>query len=168
VPLADYDNAVSELLRSRPPLNALQVFGDISQGTLNAVMERHGASLQNLHLAASPTFSDMDFSSRYFIFEEEQIKLICKSCTQLEELTIKIPRSRGDTSEVAIYRALGLMSRLQDLYLMLGSKTFLSSDEQDYDVGDPDYEAKHPSESHAYIDRQIRPMAMPKNTTGIR
>ena len=35
---------------------------------------------------------------------------------------------------------------------MLGSKTFLSSDEQDYDVGDPDYEAKHPSESHAYID----------------
>ena len=29
---------------------------------------------QNLHLAASPTFSDMDFSSRYFIFEEEQIE----------------------------------------------------------------------------------------------
>ena len=112
-------------------------------------MERHGVSLQKLHLAASPSFTDMDFSSRYFIFKEEQIKLISKSCTQLEELTIKIPRSRADASEVAIYRALGSMSRLQDLYLMLDcSKTFLSSDEQDYDVGDPDHEARLPSESH--------------------
>jgi hypothetical protein len=61
----------------------------------------------------------MDFSSRYFIFKEEQTELISKSCTQLEELTIKTSRGRGDASEVAIYRALGLMSRLQDLYLIL-------------------------------------------------
>jgi hypothetical protein len=170
VPLADYDDAVSEFLRSIPPLKALKIFGDISQKAFDAITERHGASLQKLHLMARPSFNNMDFSFRYFIFKEEHIEQISKSCTQVEELTIKIPRSQGDASEVAIYKAFAAMSKLHDLYLILDcSITFLSGEDADYDVDDPDYEARVPSESYFDdIDRQIIPLSMPNNSIGIR
>jgi F-box-like len=169
-PLPDYDDALSQFLYSLPPLKALKLFGDISQGAFDAVVEQHGGSLQRLHLVASPTFNRWDSSSRYFVFNEEHIELISTTCTQLEELTIKIPRSQGDSSEVAIYRALGSISGLRDLYLILDcSKPFLGSEEPDYDLDDPEFEARLSSQPHfTATDREIIPMPMGVNPTGVR
>jgi hypothetical protein len=44
---------------------------------------------------------------------------ITQNCPYLEELTITISRSRGDSQEFARYKTLGLLSRLQSLVLRL-------------------------------------------------
>jgi hypothetical protein len=49
----------------------------------------------------------------------DHIQRLAELCPHLEDLTIEIPRSRGDASEVALYRALGLLPRLQRVALSL-------------------------------------------------
>jgi hypothetical protein len=49
----------------------------------------------------------------------DHILAIAEVCPYLEELTIETRRSRGDASEIALYRALGRLPRLQNLCLKL-------------------------------------------------
>lgn len=167
-PVEEYDAAISLFLRSLPPLKSLKVTGNLCQSTFECIIERHGGSLRKLHLSARPSCHHDD-STRHFVIREEQIQQIAKGCPLLEDLTIKIPRTQGDADEMAIYRALGSMPTVQNLYLTLDcSMTFFSNTDLDYLPEDDDYEARVPTESHfdAY-DRRIVPMTMP-NGIGIR
>ncbi|OIW34177.1 hypothetical protein CONLIGDRAFT_697120 [Coniochaeta ligniaria NRRL 30616] len=70
----------------------------------------------------SPNLRKLDLSTHLFCrapLRSDHIQQLSDLCPHLEDLTIEIRRSRGDTSEVALYRALGRLPRLQRLTLKL-------------------------------------------------
>ncbi|KAF2672236.1 hypothetical protein BT63DRAFT_452740 [Microthyrium microscopicum] len=93
-------------------LSALGLCSIFPPAVFTAVMKHHGQflSLLNLH---QPGRKDT------YQWKATQIKLINQSCPILEELMIRIARTEGDQSEVAIYKTLGTFIKLRRLHLAL-------------------------------------------------
>ncbi|KUI56326.1 hypothetical protein VP1G_10806 [Cytospora mali] len=53
----------------------------------------------------------------YFL-RDDHIYQLAELCPHLEDLTVEVRRSRGDAAEVACYRALGRLPRLQHLHIL--------------------------------------------------
>ncbi|RJE21431.1 hypothetical protein PHISCL_06234 [Aspergillus sclerotialis] len=79
-------------------------------------------------------------------------------CPLLEDLIIPIPRSRGHTTEVMLYRALGSISGLQRLKLYLDASD-VTAGAEDEDESDSDENADYPlsanNPSWSEFDQQI-------------
>lgn len=71
----------------------------------------------------SPNLRKLDLRTRLIPggarLRDDHIHQLADICPNLQHLTIEIRRSRGDAAEVARYRSLGRLSRLQELYLCL-------------------------------------------------
>jgi hypothetical protein len=97
------------LLRVLPPLEELVWLVNIRQEHLELIFSRLGPTLRKLHLKLS----------RVDCLDTETILAMTRSCPRLEDLQLRVLRLNGDSQEVALYRALGCMTRLKKLFLML-------------------------------------------------
>ena len=62
----------------------------------------------------------MDEDIDTFVFRHREVEKIRQHCLMVEDLTLNpIPRSKGNAQEVAIYRTLGALPKLQRLFLTL-------------------------------------------------
>jgi hypothetical protein len=160
----EYDHAVGRFLLSLTSLSALKLEGDIGQATFDAMLVRHGQTLKRLHLM--PQQAHHQFSLGLCEFQE------IKNCPQIEELTIKVRRSRGNDMEVASYKTLGALPRLQNLWLILdASNRALGTDypDEDYESDDARYEEQVPNDSRFdEADKKMLPDIYLPNGIGIR
>jgi hypothetical protein len=113
----EYNDAASSFLCSLPRLKILNLKGEFSLTTCFAALRYHGEQLQVLHLLQTSR-------AKQVVFKLQEILDIKTLCPQLNELSIKIPRSRGDANEVAIYKALGSFPKLDTLHLTLDCSNY--------------------------------------------
>ncbi|KAK4494501.1 hypothetical protein PRZ48_014799 [Zasmidium cellare] len=112
---ADCSTPGGKLLLSVPPLRALGVVGQLSRPRLHDAMSRHGSSLTQLDLRPGGA------KKHRLVLGPEEVEWISRYCLTLEILEMTVKRSQGDSQEVAMYRAIGRMPRLQTLILTLDS-----------------------------------------------
>jgi hypothetical protein len=93
-----------------PTLETLELTGELSHLDENSILEHHGAALRQLSL--SPSEGDKALSP-------ENITKIGTLCTLLEDLVLTLHRSKGNATEVACYKTLGSIQRLENLTLTL-------------------------------------------------
>lgn len=113
---------VSDFLRSLSPLKTLKISGIVSPSNFQACVQRHAPTLRRLWFGAA-MIPGMD-SNAIGILQEHPMPL-------LEDLALSIKRSKGDESEVAIYKVLGALPRLQTLNLTLDCADFTVCRDQD-------------------------------------
>jgi hypothetical protein len=106
----EYWPSVSSFLRNLPRLTTLQ----LKEWDRSAPVEP----------ALSPNLRKLDFSTRMLVgfsppLRNDHVLRLAELCPLLEDLALETRRSRGNQSEVALYRALGRLPRLQRLRLHL-------------------------------------------------
>jgi hypothetical protein len=99
------------------PLQGLHLEGCFAQLSFQAVLERHGGSLRKL--AIFPARSHSHYES--FQITPERIGMIQAHCTNVSDLGLRVPRSKGDRRELEFYRMLGAIPQLRDLSIELDS-----------------------------------------------
>lgn len=124
---AQYLAASDSFLLSLPALSVLKLSGWQPAMATDSVLAKHGPRLRQLSL----------LSHHGETLSLPELYQMAESCQVLEELTIQIKRSRGDVQEVAKYKALGHLPRLQYLHLKLDASdyTLLAEREEDGDDG---------------------------------
>lgn len=106
---ADYYEHAKYFLHTLLPLSTLALSYWHRDLSLDFLKDRHGSCLHELSI--SPCVDQRLINEDAFFITE--------NCPQLENLTITIPRSRGDATEVTFYKALSSLPRLQHLDLTL-------------------------------------------------
>ncbi|THW58087.1 hypothetical protein D6D25_02904 [Aureobasidium pullulans] len=104
---------VDDFVRSLPPLKDLKIDGAVGPSTFRAIVQRHASTLKRLWMGNVETWPREEVTSCFTGVLQEHPLL------QLEDLTLAIRRSKGDENEVAIYKTLGSLPRLQTLDLTL-------------------------------------------------
>jgi hypothetical protein len=107
---AAFYESIELFLTKLPPLSVLDLSGWQTNISIESIAMRHGPRLRRLHLARLPRF--------WQHLNQKDILQLGEHCPLLEELSLAVQRSKGDTKEVALYRALGTLRSLQ--YLDLG------------------------------------------------
>jgi hypothetical protein len=161
--LENFDIITRDFLMSVPPLKALKITGAAGPLTFDAIISNHGTRLQRLHFVPRQR-------KKQFTLNAQRITELKNSAALLEELTIKVPRSQGDEREVAIYKALGSIPRLQALYLFLDASVYAAAPPEDADYGpeDDDYDDQVPNDpTFNAVDQEIIPVILP-NLEGLR
>lgn len=102
-PTMDYSSLANHFLCSLPPLFTLKLVDERSQTTLDTIFVYHGAALRGLWLSPSGTVNRL-----VIVITQREVELIAEHCPLLEDLSLTVPRAKGDAGEVAIYKALGL------------------------------------------------------------
>jgi hypothetical protein len=103
-----YTHTCNSFFESLPPLKALRVRGNLSPRTIEAIVEHHGSSLRQLWLSFNRAFGDTE----NLMLGLQEVREIFEFCPLIEDLTLPIPRSKGDSQEVAIYRTIGAFPKL--------------------------------------------------------
>jgi hypothetical protein len=113
-------DAIDDLLLSFNPLSSLRLVGSFEPRTVSLVLSHHGHRLRCLLLSSTEPLSEIyltqgraDFATIPFLHNLRQ------SCPLLEELSLCMLRSKGDASEVAIYRAIGQIPSLRKVHLFI-------------------------------------------------
>lgn len=101
--------------------------GNIPQSTLDTALAYHGPTLYKLLLTHQQVIGHLI---------QRQIADVKEYCPLLEDLRLSIRRSRGDATEVAAYKTLGSIPRLQRLRLGLDASYFAVPYEDDDDNDD--------------------------------
>jgi hypothetical protein len=101
--------ALHGFLCALPSLRSLELLGNCAQ-TLRATAFHPG--LRRLCLPTDPGASYHD-----------HLQSIVQRCTQIEDLTLALPRTRGGTDEVNLYRTVGQLPRLRRLDLSLDASS---------------------------------------------
>ncbi|PLB38052.1 uncharacterized protein BDW47DRAFT_105743 [Aspergillus candidus] len=104
-----YHDTVADFLLSLPPLSNLTLREWRRGLLLDAAISYHGPKLRKL--CVSPFDDD--------VFKLENVKQLSVSCPLLEELELPLHRSKGDSTEVLTYQALGSLPSLRCLNLTL-------------------------------------------------
>jgi hypothetical protein len=134
-------DATESFLLSLPPLRHLKLAGTYQQRTVNLVLDHSGSVLRKLHLPrvdgdeptsvpkpSSPGFANPDF-----------LAAIQQKCPVLEDVSLCMLRSQGDSHEVAIYRGLGEIPTLRKIHLSIYCTQSLLWDKELVDImDDPD------------------------------
>lgn len=143
---------ITGLFRRLPSLSSLILKGELYHSTLENIVKLHGSTLRTLSLVASGT------GRARLVLDAKDINVIASCCPSLEDLTLSLRRSKGDLSEVAAYRILGSLPRLQTIKVFLDASDFEVLREPDWldevdDDDDIDYDT--PSDpSFDALDRQ--------------
>ncbi|KAH0363963.1 hypothetical protein KCU65_g7028, partial [Aureobasidium melanogenum] len=118
LPDEDTSNAMDDLLRSLRPLKSLKLVGLIEPRSISLAIEHHGRYLRRLLLYSTELLSEhhmqqgrADLATVPFLHELKE------NCPHLEELALRMIRSKGDVNEVATYRAIGEISSLRKIHL---------------------------------------------------
>ncbi|PKY03512.1 hypothetical protein P168DRAFT_327575 [Aspergillus campestris IBT 28561] len=106
-----YYDTVARFLLSLPPLSSLTLCNWKHDLPLDAVIPYHGPNLRKLSV------SPFDDESLTLV----NVKRISTSCPLLEELKLPLRRSKGDSTEVMAYQALGSLPSLRSLDLTLNA-----------------------------------------------
>ena len=104
---------VDDFVRSLPPLKDLKIDGAVGPSTFRAIVQHHASKLKRLWMGNVETWLREEVTSCFTGVLQEYPLL------QLEDLTVAIRRSKGDENEVAIYKTLGSLPRIQTLDLTL-------------------------------------------------
>jgi len=130
--LAELPNTLDNLDPAGVEPDILDAFSSLSDAS---VLEHHGKSLRGLWLGIFGFLEPL-------VFDAGLVDEIRGHCPILEVLKLPIPRSKGDRRELAIYRTLGAIPRLQKLSLTLDSsdRTVLKVTEDCEVTGDYDVE----------------------------
>ncbi|KAJ5273765.1 hypothetical protein N7478_008890 [Penicillium angulare] len=120
--------SAKNFLHSLPPLKELLLEGWHCLISVESIVETHGSTLLKLQL----TYKNRSQSCR---LTESDIKLLA-NCHLLEDLTCKVQRTGGDRAEVALYKALGTITRLKNLSLGLSvsDPALFGDDESDQGI----------------------------------
>jgi hypothetical protein len=102
----------------------------LTHSTFDKVIEYHGEKLEQLII--HDTFH---FHPDRLIIREDEAKKVAKYCPLLENFTLTIPRTNGDSKEVSIYKALGSIPRLRNLDLSLDAAYIAPFEMEDDDEG---------------------------------
>ncbi|PTB38226.1 hypothetical protein M441DRAFT_60489 [Trichoderma asperellum CBS 433.97] len=117
------DESVCRLLRALKPLRSLELENEIGNDAWRAVVDQHGNSLRELRFVPVRR-SEYDDEGEVFMLSCDKIRLLSGTCSQLEKLELRVPRTRGDEDEVEIYRNLGRLPRLKHISLILECAVF--------------------------------------------
>ncbi|KAL2863535.1 uncharacterized protein BJX67DRAFT_363206 [Aspergillus lucknowensis] len=113
------DNDAATFLSNLPPLENLLIVSYYAKESLTAALQHHGPTLTRLGLIfinrGDPWRSQVT---------RELIDSIRAHCPNLQDLTLRIPRSGGNTKEVNVYRSLGKLTRLKHITLELDCTAF--------------------------------------------
>lgn len=109
-----YQNGLGRFLKGLPSLQCLELVGEVDRAIFLIVLQMATTSLRKLCL-----LHDKGSPRQSFIETNDDVESLRSSFPYLEELLLKIIRSRGNAHEVAIYKALGSMSKLRKLSLTL-------------------------------------------------
>lgn len=117
-PLGHLSDAIYSLLLSINPLQSLKLVGIFQFRTIPLVLGHHGRRLRRLLLSCTEPLCESDLKQGRADFATVPLLHdIRQSCPFLEEISLCMLRSKGDTSEVAIYRAIGKISSLRKVHL---------------------------------------------------
>ena len=109
-------DALNLLLSSLSPLHRLDLGGYISPSTFQIVIHRHGPGLRALRVQPQ---RDEDERNPLVVFSAANLAELASNSPHLTHLSLPISRTRGDKHEVAIYRSLSKLPRLEHLFLRL-------------------------------------------------
>lgn len=125
---------ITEVFCRLPPLSSLTLKGELYRTTLESIAKLHGPTLRTLSLVASGT------GRARLVLDAKDLNVIASCCPLLEDLTLSLRRSKGDASEVAAYRILGSLPRLQTIKVFLDASDFEVLREPDWldEVDDDD------------------------------
>jgi hypothetical protein len=113
-------DAIDDLLLSLNPLTSLRLVGFFGPQTISLVLSHHGHQLRYLLLSFTEPLSETDLAQGRADFATVPLLHdLRQSCPLLEELSLCMLRSRGDASEVAIYRAIGQIPSLRKVHLSI-------------------------------------------------
>lgn len=108
-----HEQAVCDFFDSIPLLEELHLTGTYNSHTLSRILQRHGKTLRRLTVIPE---SDV----LHGVLSTNATKsIMLEACTVLEELTLRVHRSRGDADEVATLRSIGSFPTLQHITLLL-------------------------------------------------
>ncbi|KAK6196622.1 hypothetical protein LQW54_011362 [Pestalotiopsis sp. IQ-011] len=105
------DKIVSHMLDLLEPLQELSMLDYVGPRTLHSVLGHHSTSLRKLELV--PTAN-----TRMAMTLRGHIEDIRQKCRGLRELSLTIPRTKGDQDEVDMYCNFGKFRHLTDLSLL--------------------------------------------------
>lgn len=122
---ASPDEIVSHMLDHLAPLQELSMLDHVGPRTLHSILGHHSTSLRKLELVptANPQMA-MTLRGR--------VEDIRQQCQGLRELSLMIPRTKGDQDEVDMYCSLGKFKHITDLSLV-----FDCSNQQWRDLEEP-------------------------------
>lgn len=118
-----FADTASTFFKLFKPLYELSVSGSLEPKILDAILSRHGPTLQKLSLR--PIDREMIVPNGRalldmpMVFEREHILQIQTQCPALRELAITVKRTKSDATEAKIYKIFGKMGCLQSLFLTL-------------------------------------------------
>ncbi|OAL56188.1 hypothetical protein IQ07DRAFT_674437 [Pyrenochaeta sp. DS3sAY3a] len=110
------DELASHMFYALHPLQEIEITGCVAEKTFSAILSSHGSALRKLKFIPS---RDEGRLSRVFSMGTSQIQDLSARCPGVTELIIKIQRTRGDSQEVQLYRALGTFPQLEKVALVL-------------------------------------------------
>jgi hypothetical protein len=111
-------DAIDDLLLSLNPLTSLRLVGFFEPRTISLVLSHHGQRLRCLLLSSTEPLSESYLAQgRADLATVPFLHSLRQSCPLLEELCLCMLRSKGDASEVAIYRAIGQIPSLRKVHL---------------------------------------------------
>lgn len=115
-------SAARRFICTLPPLSVLLLSGYMDYALLAPVLKLHGMKLRILDL--SPLIGGIDHGVyfNHVTSDVESLSASLSHCQRLEELTITVPRTCGDRREVAVYRAIGSLPRLQQVNITLDAR----------------------------------------------
>lgn len=117
---ANYTESAVRFFKALEPLDELSVSGALEPRIFDAVLSQHGRSLRKLSLRP---FESSSFTSDGqhipMVCQQEQILQIQAQCPALQDLAIPVKRTKSDTREAVIYRSLGELAPVQNLFLIL-------------------------------------------------
>lgn len=118
----NYSNVVASFFRAFEPLEQLLVTGGLDSNILDAILSKHGSTLQNLTLRPNEVWS-FPSNGRIpevpMVLEKKQLQQIQTQCPVLQKLSITVKRTKSDAVETELYKGLGKMESLQVLFLTL-------------------------------------------------
>lgn len=117
------------LLRGLPPLEVLSLSGDIETELLDFALLKQGNSLRQLTLGPFIILgSPSGGRCRPTVITEASIQAVGERCPKLRDLTAYICRIKSDTTEAAMYQALGRIASLKRLSLFLDCANYGNGD----------------------------------------
>lgn len=113
----DVRPAIELFFENLVPLKTLRLQGLMDTALVQAIIERHGPSLQELMLR--PRRGGFRYDIESMTLDPTRISTFAKSCPLVRELHLVIKRSKGDSHETACYKALGEFPSIEKLSLEL-------------------------------------------------